>query len=189
MDSPQTILTLQGVTAEAEDRYDSAIWNVNFQLRPGDLALVRLEDCRGSLPLADVAEGLLDPAEGTAAFLDEPWQSMSPRRAARNRGTIGRVFDDHGWIADLDVADNVTLAQRHQARRPPREIEDEAASLARTFGLPGLPRRYPAESRPQDLSRAACVRALLGSPRFIILEKPATEPFRDIRLPALIVHG
>ena len=185
MGLPRTILEFDAVTAGSEERYDSAIWKASLVLRPGELALVRLEEGRTSLPLADVAEGLVEPTQGTVTFLQESWSEMSPRRAARHRGTIGRIFDDLGWISDLDVAENITLAQRHQAKRPWREIEDEAAGLARMFGLPGLPRQYPAEARSGDLFRAACVRALLGKPVLIILERPPQRSFRDV-MPPLI---
>lgn len=183
MEAPSTILEFDGVTAGTEERYDSAIWNASLVLRPGDLVLIRLEEGRTSLPLADVAEGLVEPTQGRVTFLGESWAAMSPRRAARHRGTIGRIFDDLGWVSDLDVAENITLAQRHQGKRRWREIEDEAAGLARMFGLPGLPRQYPAEARSQDLFRAACVRALLGEPILIILERPAKRPFREVMPP------
>ena len=44
--------------------------------------------------------------------------------------------------------------------------------FARLFGLPGLPRGRPGNVRRGDLRRAACIRAFLGRPAFIILERP-----------------
>jgi phospholipid/cholesterol/gamma-HCH transport system ATP-binding protein len=95
------------------------------------------------------------------------------------------VFQDHGWISDLDLTENITLAQRHRGGRSARELEEEASRLARTFGLPGLPRGYPADARPGDLCRASCIRAFLGSPSLIILERPAAELFRELMAPLI----
>jgi phospholipid/cholesterol/gamma-HCH transport system ATP-binding protein len=40
------------------------------------------------------------------------------------------------------------------------------------FSLPGLPQGKPSSMRAPDLRRAACVRALLGKPDLLILERP-----------------
>jgi phospholipid/cholesterol/gamma-HCH transport system ATP-binding protein len=158
----------------------------------GELALVRLERGVVRLPLADAAEGLAEYDAGTAAFLGRDWRSVPAGEGAALRGRIGRVFDavgvgaaGTGWVSHLDVDENVTLAQRHHTRRPSPEIEAEAAKLARMFGLPGLPSGPPARTRVPDLQRAACVRAFLGTPDLILLERPAQGVYPDI-MPPLI---
>jgi phospholipid/cholesterol/gamma-HCH transport system ATP-binding protein len=184
--SGPSILSFEGVTVlDSDPLYDTAIWNAGLRLVPGELALVRLEKEHTRLPLADAATGLAEPEQGIVRFMDETWQDMPPRLAAQRRGTIGRIFEDGGWIAEMPVDENVTLAQRHHSRRPLRDIEDEAAALARTFGLPGLPRGRPAEVRRQDLRRAACVRAFLGNPILLILERPTTGLLPEIMAPLL----
>jgi phospholipid/cholesterol/gamma-HCH transport system ATP-binding protein len=187
-DSPT--LDLSDVTVESEASYDSSIWNVTLRLRRGEMALVRLERGAVRLPLADAAEGLADVQHGSVSFLGRDWRDVSADEAAKLRGRIGRVFDGigaggAGWVSNLDVDENVMLAQLHHTRRPAKEIETEAARLARMFGLPGLPRGRPAEIRIADLQRAACIRAFLGSPELILLERPAQGVYPDI-MPPLI---
>ncbi len=176
----EPILQFDDVTVESHSVYESGIWNVCFSLQPGDLLLLRLEREHRRLPLADAAEGLVLPSHGRVLFLNEDWQTMSADHAAKQRGTIGRVFEDGGWITDLGVDENVTLAQRHHSSRDEGEIVREAASLARIFGLPGLPRGRPDKVRRQDLAKAACVRAFLGKPVLIILESPTRGVYADI---------
>ncbi len=117
---------------------------------------------------------------------------MPAAEGATLRGRIGRVFDavgvgalGNGWVSHLDVDENVMLAQRHHTRRPSSEIEAEAAKLARMFGLPGLPRGRPAQARIPDLQRAACVRAFIGTPDLILLERPEQGVYPEI-MPPLI---
>ena len=192
MPEARTILELAGVTVESEPAYDSPVWNVSLRLAAGELALVRLERGVVRLPLADAAEGLAEHYDGTATFLGRDWRSVPAGESAALRGRIGRVFDTvgvgavgTGWVSHLDVDENVMLAQRHHTRRPSAEIEAEAAKLARMFGLPGLPRGRPALARVTDLQRASCVRAFLGAPDLILLERPAQGVYPEI-MPPLI---
>lgn len=183
MSGSAPILTFTDVAIEARPPYDSGLWDIRLMLLPGDLLLVRLEAEHPRLPLADAAEGLAVPVQGSVTFLDEDWQTMSPDLAAERRGRIGRIFEAGGWIADLAVDENVILAQRHHSSRPDDEIVEEAGRLARIFGLPGLPRGRPAAVRRQDLAKAACVRAFLGRPTLLILESPTRDVYADIIQP------
>ena len=117
--------------------------------------------------------------------MDQDWRDLPPERGAALRGRIGRVFEDHGWISNLEIQDNITLAQRHHADRPEEEIEEEAVNLSRVFGLPGLSLGPVSGVLGQDLSRAACVRALLGRPDLVVLERPTRGVYPEI-MPALV---
>ncbi len=150
----------------------AGIGPVSLRLAPGDLAWIDSEPGREDLPLADLAEGLLDPDTGTVSFLGASWAAMPPEETLRRRARIGRVFAGHGWISNLNVNENVTLSQRHHTRRPVGEILEEATALARALGLPELPAVRPALCAPHDRRRAEWVRALLGTPRLVLLEYP-----------------
>ena len=174
------ILKFHRATLETGRNYDSGISSADLALGPGELGVILLEREHPRLPLADLACGLADPSSGEVLFQGLPWNSYPPARAAKLRGLIGRVFDDGGWVNSLKVDQNVTLVQRHHTSRPVQEIEDEAAGLARAMGLPGLPRGQPWQGRRHDLRRAACVRALLGQPILLLLERPTSGGLTDL---------
>ena len=153
------ILEFSEVTIESSPHYETGLWNSSFELNQGELLLVRIERENERLPLADATEGLVPPMQGSVMFLGEDWQGMSADHAAAQRGTIGRLFDDEGWIGDLDVDQNILLAQRHHTQRSEGDILEEALKFARMFGLPGLPRGRPGSVRRWDLRKAACVRS------------------------------
>ncbi len=180
-----TVLEFQRVTVEGGHLYDTAIWQVSFRLQRCELMLVRLEAGHLSLPLADVAQGLVEPIQGSVSFLGERWSALSEEAKLAARAKIGRVFGEPGWISELDMDDNITLLQRHHTRRPESAIRDEASELARRFSLPGLPQGKPSDMRAPDLRRAACVRAFLGRPELLILERPTAGVYPDI-MPALM---
>ena len=166
------VLELDRATAESHAGYDAGLYDVSLALAPGDLALVRLESDAVRLPLADVASGVLDLESGAARFGGDDWARMSLTQSAKCRGRIGRTFEGHAWVSNLDVDENVLLARRHHTAATDAELADEAATLARHFGLPGLPRGRPNQTRRQDLQRAALVRAFIGSPLLLVLERP-----------------
>ena len=185
MNALPSILKFSEVSIESSPHYETGLWKSSFELNQGDLLLVRLERENERLPLADATEGLVPPAEGSVAFLGEDWQRMSADHAGAQRGRIGRLFEDEGWIGDLDVDQNIMLAQRHHTLRSDNDIVEEALKLARVFGLPGLPRGRPGKMRRSDLRKAACIRAFLGEPAFIILEQPVRGVYADLTAPLL----
>jgi len=181
----EVTLEFERVAVESGHLYDSAIWQVSFRLRRGELALIHLEEGHLRIPLADAAQGLVDPVQGNVFFQGENWSTVSHERKHSERAKIGRVYDEPGWISDLDMDENITLSQRHHTRRTESEIRDEASELARLFSLPGLPHGRPSSMRAPDLRRAACVRAFLGKPDLLILERPTAGVFPAI-MPALM---
>jgi phospholipid/cholesterol/gamma-HCH transport system ATP-binding protein len=154
------VLEFRQVTVEGGHLYDTAIWQVGFRLGRGELALVHLEEGHLKTPLADVAQGLVEPVQGSVCFLGKAWETLDEDAALAARALIGRAFDEPGWIGELDMDDNITLAQRHHTRRPEAEIRDEASELARLFSLPGLPLGKPSGMRAPEL-RLAIIPALM----------------------------
>jgi len=181
----KNILHMEKLTIQSGPSYDTGLWNLNFSLAAGELALVRLEASNVRVPLADAAQGLADAGAGSVAFMGEDWRAMSPRHAASARGRTGRVFEGNDWYHVLDLAENIMLAQSHHTRRSRSEIADEAAELSHQFGLPGLPRSKHWQAHPHDLRRAACVRAFMGQPNLILLEQPTEGLFSEIISPLM----
>lgn len=145
---------------------------VTLALAPGELAVVTVESEEQAGCLADLCEGLAHPASGSVSFSGSEWRELSALRACAARGRIGRVFAGEGWISHLDVSENVTLAQRHHTSRPEPEILEEASRLARLAGLADVPAVRPDKLAEEDLQRYQWVRAFLGGPALVLLERP-----------------
>ncbi|TAN37113.1 MAG: ATP-binding cassette domain-containing protein [Verrucomicrobia bacterium] len=170
-----SILHLDRVSLAAQLPYAQDLTEITLELCAGELGLVLVPPHSDGFPLADLAEGLVTPDSGSIKFEDMDWEDMLPDQAAAARGRIGRVFEKRGWISNLDMDENITLAERHHTTRPLAEIEVEALTLAKRFGFDDLPRVRPALLRGGDLRRAAWIRALLGAPTLILLEHPLRE--------------
>ncbi len=169
------ILQFQNVRCAAGPMHDRGLEAAAFALDAGDLLLMRVGAGQRRTPVADVAQGVLAPEAGTVAFLDEDWQGVLPDRAAALRGRIGRVFGTGGWLSNLDVDENITLAQRYHTDRAEEEILEEARQLGRAFGFEELPAARPHTLERDVLRRAQWVRAFLGQPRLLLFEHPTQE--------------
>ena len=179
------MVVFKDVTIEAQPPYESGLNGLSLALEGGSLTMVRVTPGHGKIPLADAAEGLAEVAHGQVLFEGKDWRRMNPDQAAACRGRIGRVFEERGWISNLDMDENITLSQRHHTQRPEPEIAQEAEALIRKFGLSEMPKARPALLRRADLRRSEWTRAFVGQPRLVILEEPMRDVFPEFLAPLI----
>lgn len=147
----------------------------------GTIVLVQKDPQSHEVPIFDVAEGLKRPYSGKVEFMGRDWQAISEFEAARRRGLIGRVFEAMGWVSNLDVYENIVLAERHHTSRPESNILQEVNELMTTAGFDAIPACRPHLLRRDELRRAQWVRAFLGKPALVLLERPELDVYRDDR--------
>jgi phospholipid/cholesterol/gamma-HCH transport system ATP-binding protein len=180
------LLEFDQVSLVEQEEMSAGLQNVSFSLSAGELILIRLERTGQQSSLVDLSLGLLDPTRGEVRLDGVSWHRMNPQQATINRSRAGVVLEaGGGWLERWTVEENVVLSQRHHTSRSIEEIRDEAAELARRFSLPGIPQALPGATNPVDLRRAACIRAFLGTPELILLERPVSGNYSEI-MPGLM---
>ena len=186
--SEAVILEFDRVTLGPTWPYDTALEQVSFGLRPGELTLLTLQIGHVRSPFADLTQGLIHPGSGGGEIRcnGHSWRGMSAVEMGRQRSRIGRVFDVGGWISNLDVDENVLLAQRHHNTAPAAALIERAHRLAESFGLPRVPNCRPAEASQHELRVSQWIRALLVDMNLLVLERPTrdvkpecVQPFMD----------
>lgn len=177
------VLEFDQVTVRAALPDDAGLPEATLTLHASELVRISLAPPRDVTLVADLAQGLLAPDDGTVRFLGQDWRRLTTGAAARQRRLIGRVFKQRAWINNLDVDENVLLARRHYGHPPLAELCQQADTLARRFGLDGLPAQRPNRLSPATLRLAQWVRALLGDKHLLILE----NALRDVPAPVLPV--
>ena len=87
------------------------------------------------------------------------------------RRGIGIVFQAFNLFPHMSVLRNVTLAPRKALRLPRRQAETEALELLERFGLADKARDYPDRLSGGQQQRVAIVRAMVDSPRLLLLDE------------------
>lgn len=173
-EAAQPVLELAGLTVASVGEGESELRAVDFRVLPGEVALLSWLGDALATALYDAAEGLREPDEGAVLFMGRDWRKMGAFDEGRARGRIGRVFENEreGWVSNLTVYENVVLSQLHHTRRTEAEIRAEAERLARGLGLAAVPGVRPDYANRHELRRAEWVRAFMGQPALILLERP-----------------
>lgn len=156
-----------------------------LKVRAAELVCIQVDRSRMMALVGDACSGMMLPDKGNAKFGGRDWSGQDPRSLAAMRSLIGRGGEQAAWLPFLSVAENVMLAQMHHTHRVVDELVEQAASLARELGLPGLPTDMPDQVGRNDLSRAAIIRAFMGRPKLVLLEQPGA---RDPELIPLLVN-
>lgn len=186
MSDDLNILQLENVTVAETHGYDVGLRDVSLSIHKSELALVLLERPFFNIPLADIAAGILFPDAGKASYGGRDWRHTLATRAQMQRGQIGRIFDGTSWVSNLDIDENILLPQRHHCSITDAQLRANAELLAKSFGLNGLPGVRPSQASPQELRRCACVRAFLGEPKLLLLERPEHGLFPALMAPLLL---
>ncbi|MEV7226182.1 amino acid ABC transporter ATP-binding protein [Polymorphospora sp. NPDC051019] len=87
------------------------------------------------------------------------------------RQRIGIVFQAYNLFPHLTVLDNITLAPRRVHRRDRADAEAQARDLLARVGLAEKAGAYPDRLSGGQQQRVAIVRALVNSPRLMLLDE------------------
>lgn len=191
-----TILEIREAYFGEKIPYDCGVEDLSLSICAGEFYLIRLPLGSVISPLPDLAAGLLEPERGSVRFNGTDWNAMSADAASAARGTIGRVFERAGWVSNLDLDENITLPQRYHARRSMPDTLAEARMIADELQLGEIPPGRPARLDRAQLLRWQWVRALMGKPALLVLERPvrdlppdAARPFFDAVQRRVEQHG
>jgi heme exporter protein A len=140
---------------------------VDLSLHPGEALAVIGPNGAGKTTLLRLLAGLMRPSAGTIELLGKPFRRGSdPARSA-----IGLLSHQSLLYDDLTVRENLVFTARLHALEQPRARADAALGAA---GLLAYADTLPPRLSRGLLQRAAIARALLHSPRILLLDEPFT---------------
>jgi polar amino acid transport system ATP-binding protein len=89
----------------------------------------------------------------------------------RVRQKIGLVFQSYNLFPHMTVLDNITLAPVRVHKRPAAEAREQAREWLDRVGLADKAASYPDRLSGGQQQRVAIVRALVNSPRLLLLDE------------------
>jgi polar amino acid transport system ATP-binding protein len=114
---------------------------------------------------------LLEPLDDGTIHLDGAHITAPGVNPDRVRRRIGIVFQAYNLFPHMSVLDNVVLAPARVHGRPPRQARAEAMELLARVGLADRAREYPDRLSGGQQQRVAIVRAMITSPRLLLLDE------------------
>ncbi|MEJ1976990.1 MAG: ABC transporter ATP-binding protein [Acetobacteraceae bacterium] len=176
----EPVLEVTGVTKRYPARGDAmgftALENVSFVLRRGEVLGIMGESGSGKTTCAKIVLGLLRPDAGAVRFLGAPWSAASEvdRRVLRPRMQYVpqdalSSFDPRHRVADI-IGENLRGASYSSRSR-----DAAVARLLEQVGLDGrLLSRHPRALSGGQRQRVAIARALASSPALIVCDEPVS---------------
>lgn len=162
------VLELRDFTFHGSSANAVRFTDINLVVREGELIVIQVDPTFKSREFVSVIQGLKPANQGKALFQDCDWKGNDHDRHFRMRSRIGRVFEGHAWVANLNVAENVMLPGLHHGI----SIGEDAERWVKRFGLKQLSNKRPAFVEPSQLQIHQWIRAFLGKPSLLILEQP-----------------
>ena len=165
------VLELREVTFGNRPETSLCVRNQSLSVHSGDLVLIRALASQSARRFGSMLQGLIPPTQGSVLFSGRDWATQQPRTQFRMRSRIGRVFEQHAWVANLNIRENLLLAKRH-FHADPSTIDEELKFWTNWFHLDGISRTRPASLEASRLQIHQWIRAYLGGPSLLVLERP-----------------
>jgi len=148
----------------------TALKEVSFSVRPGELLAVRGPSGCGKTTLLLTAGGLLHPSAGRISVAGQDPYKLDPEQRSQLRARmIGFVFQQFNLIPYLTVRQNILAAS---LAMPGKKAAERAGSLVNRFGLADRADHVPAQLSTGERQRTALARALLNEPKVILADEP-----------------
>lgn len=144
-----------------DDRRTEVLRGVSFEVLPGHiLAIVGPSGC-GKTTLLRLLSGYLEPCKGVVEL-----DGISPRS---QKPSIGVVYQDNRLLPWRNVVKNIQLPLEVLGRHLDNSFQDRLMHLLR---LKGHEQKYPSQLSGGLQERTALARALISTPRFLLLDEP-----------------
>ncbi|KQW31466.1 molybdenum ABC transporter ATP-binding protein [Rhizobium sp. Root274] len=133
----------------------------------------------GKTTLVNIVAGLIRPTEGRVIFDGEPWSDTGlgvflPPHERR----IGYVFQEGRLFPHMSVSQNLRYGER---RLPKGERREDLVRVTDLLGISSLLDRRPAHLSGGEKQRVALGRALMASPKLLLMDEPLSALDQDLK--------
>ena len=149
-----------------------AVDNANFTLKNGEfISLLGPSGC-GKSTILNMISGLIEPTEAEI-FVDEKcfYSHIKQINVPAEKREMGMVFQDFALWPHLNVFENVAFGLRLR-KVPSKEIQKRVLDSLEMVQLPGFEKRLPRELSGGQQQRVAFARAIVISPKVLLLDEP-----------------
>ena len=162
------VLSVRGVVKRYGDR--TVLDGISLDVREHEVVAVIGSSGSGKSTLLRCVD-LLEEIDDGDIFLDG--EDITDPRVNPDvvRQRIGMVFQSYNLFPHMTVLRNITLAPERVHKRAAAEIKDQALEWLGRVGLADKADSYPDRLSGGQQQRVAIVRALVNSPRLLLLDE------------------
>ena len=146
-----------------------AITNANMAIKENSFVTFLGPSGCGKTTLLRMIAGFYEPDEGQILLSDERIEKLPPYK--RN---TSMVFQEYALFPHLNVYENVSYGLKIRGDKK-ETIKAKVASALNTMQLTGLEERFPSEMSGGQQQRVAVARALVMSPKLLLLDEPLSN--------------
>ena len=155
-----------------------ALKSINLEINEGELVCLLGPSGCGKTTILNLLAGLLDPTSGDIKFDNESVINKHPKD--RN---IGLVFQNYALYPHMTVLENVMFPLTvGKKKKPKEEAEKIAKEYMKTTSIEELANKKPGEMSGGQQQRVAITRALVQSPKILLLDEPLSNLDARLRL-------
>lgn len=152
-----------------------AVVDMDVEVDPGELLVVRGRSGAGKTTLLNLLGGLDRPTSGSVWLGERELTAMTEDEVlAVRRGELSFIFQSFGLIPVLSAAENVEVPLR-LARTDPGERAARVAAALERVGLAGHANQRPYELSGGEQQRVGIARALVTDPSILLADEPTGQ--------------
>jgi len=178
MGERQSILHLDGVSKlyRTGDFTVTALDDVNFHVRGGEIVAVMGPSGSGKTTLLTISGALLRPSSGRVHICGIDTTEMTePQLASVRRQKIGFVYQSFNLLEALTAIENVRLVIQNHQGNSRKEASHRAQELLEMFGLSHRLNSLPRKMSDGEKQRVAIARALAKDPELLLADEPTAN--------------
>ena len=116
--------------------------------------------------------GLFNYEEGSIAYDENIFLSLSDNEKRTLRSQIGMVFQGGALFDSLTIAENVMFPLRMFTKQSQSEMKDRVNSALRRVNLEDAHNKMPSEASGGMQKRVAIARAIVNNPKYLFCDEP-----------------
>lgn len=152
-----------------------AVVDVDLDVEPGELVLLRGPSGSGKTTLLNLLGGLDRPTSGQVQIGDQELSTADDDALAALRSTrLGFVFQSFALLPMLTAAENIEVPLR-VVRTEPQARAERVRELLEMVGLTGHANQRPDELSGGQQQRVGIARALANRPDVLIADEPTGQ--------------
>jgi cell division transport system ATP-binding protein len=145
--------------------------SITLEVKEGEVVFILGPPSSGKSALFRLALVEELPSEGSVTILGRKSPGIKRKEISRIRSKIGMLPQEAKLLKDRNVLENVMLPLVVERRKGPEAKALSLEILAQT-GLSGMEKKFPHELSFSEKKRVAFGRALVRSPRLLLLDEP-----------------